>query len=148
IPVPVSCDQRFGPHHSEGGRHLSLHRLWLIPFTCVVATSFAARMDQSPISGLLAAHGIAGEDVAGTLPAACLKELEGHPRLAVEEGRPPAGNHWKNREVQFVYQILRHQVMPEQAAREHKDVSARLLFEGGDLPVRVRAFDDARILPG
>ena len=35
--------------------------------------------------------------------------------------------------MQFVYQIMNEQVVPEQTAQEHQDVSAGLLFERGNL---------------
>lgn len=49
--------------------------------------------------------------------------------------------------MQFVYQIMNQQVIPEQAAQDHKNVFARLLFERGNLRVCVRSFNDARIFP-
>ena len=38
--------------------------------------------------------------------------------------------------------------IPEDAAQKYQDVSARLLFEGGNLLACIRHFDDARIIPG
>lgn len=91
---------------------------------------------------------VAGQDVAGALPGAGRNKLEQHAGLTLKQGRAPARDHREDRQVQFVHQIVRHQIVPEQTTRKHQDVSAPLLFEAGDLPVRLRAGDDAGVLPG
>ena len=50
--------------------------------------------------------------------------------------------------MQFVHQVMRQQMIPEDTAQKYQDVSAGLLFECGNLLVGIRQFDDARILPG
>lgn len=50
--------------------------------------------------------------------------------------------------MQFVDQVVNQQTVPQQTARKHHDVSACVLFEGGNHRVGIRPFDDARIRPG
>jgi hypothetical protein len=40
-------------------------------------------------------------------------------------------DHRKNSNVQFAHEIVRHQMVPVDAAQLDHDVPARLLFEGG-----------------
>ena len=50
-------------------------------------------------------------------------------------------------QASLIYQIMKEQIVPENTAQKDQDVSARLLFERGDLRVRIRYSDDARIIP-
>jgi hypothetical protein len=82
------------------------------------------------------------------LPGAATEQFEGHRWATLEQGYPLACDDWKSREVQFVYQIMRQQVVPENTAQKYQDVSAGLLFECGNLRMRIRQSDNARVVPG
>ena len=78
------------------------------------------------------------------MPCACGKEFERHRRAAREQRGSLTCDHRKNREVQFINQIMQEQVVPEQTTPKREDVSARLLLECGNLLVYIRPSDDAR----
>lgn len=66
--------------------------------------------------GFFAVDFIAGEDVAGALPCAAADEFEGYGRATCEEWCAFACYQRENDEVQFVYEIMYEQVVPEHAA--------------------------------
>src|SRR5262249_45023405 len=97
---------------------------------------------------LLAAHLIAGEDVARPLPCACAEELERDAWLPIKDRRALTGDHGEDGQVQFVHQIVNKQIIPEHTAQYHQNIPARTLLERGDLLVGVRQPDNARVVPG
>lgn len=76
-----------------------------------------------------------------------MNEIKRNWRAAIEQRCVRACDQWEKRNVRFFDQIIDQPIIPEQAAYDHQDVPARLLFGRGNFPAGIRPFDDARIIP-